>query len=187
MHLSLDLKEELMQVAELLGDKPRAKFIISTNTKDKLDEESVEVRQAFTKGEKALVIRLNEEIKTKTAFERIEHLYIKCMKDNEKYLALFAFLKLGIIEGKSLIFCNDIIAAYRIKLFLNKFQIKAFVLNPEQPKNQNKNLIHFFHIGQFDILILLRCGYPGIQDLQNVGTVFNFEAPQKYNEYKNAC
>jgi hypothetical protein len=39
-----------------LGEKTREKFIISTNTKDKLDEESVEIRQAFTKGEKALVI-----------------------------------------------------------------------------------------------------------------------------------
>lgn len=63
MHLSLDLKDDLLEVSELLEDIPRSKFIISTNTKDKLDEESKEIRQAFTKGEKALVIRLNEEIK----------------------------------------------------------------------------------------------------------------------------
>jgi len=33
------------------------------------------------------------------------------------------------------------------------------VLSPELPKNQAKSLIHFFHIGQFSILILLQTGY----------------------------
>jgi len=121
MHLSMDLKEDLLECAEQVDGKERAKFIISTNSKDKLDEESKEVRTAFTKGEKALVIRLNEEIRQKTAFERIEHLYIKCMKESEKYLALFSMIKLGIVEGKSLIYCNEITTAYKIKIFLNKF------------------------------------------------------------------
>ena len=63
MHLSMDLKEDLLECAELVEEKERTKFIISTNTKDKLDDESKEVRTAFIKGEKALVIRLNEEIR----------------------------------------------------------------------------------------------------------------------------
>ena len=42
VHLALDLKEELMQLA---ADLPACrKLIISTNMKDKLDDESKEVR-----------------------------------------------------------------------------------------------------------------------------------------------
>lgn len=31
--------------------------------------------------------------------------------------------------------CNDIVQAYRVKLFLNRFQLKCFVLSPDMPKN----------------------------------------------------
>jgi ATP-dependent RNA helicase DDX56/DBP9 len=120
VHLALDLKEDLISIAEQLAQKSK-KLVITTNIKDKLDEESTEIRQAFTKGAKALVIRLNDEIRTQTAFERMDHMYLKCKNIDEKYLGLFSFLKLGVIQGKSLIYVNDIVTAYRLKLFLNKF------------------------------------------------------------------
>jgi ATP-dependent RNA helicase DDX56/DBP9 len=71
----------------------------------------------------------------KSRFERIEQFYIQCQSHLEKFIILFTFLKLGVLEGKTVIYTNDIIQAYRIKLFLNRFAMKAFVLSPELPKN----------------------------------------------------
>jgi len=73
----------------------------------------------------------------------------------DKFVLLFTFIKLGILDGKTLIYVNDVIQAYRIKIFLQRFSLKAFVLSPDMPKNQAKSLIHFFHIGQFNIMIVL--------------------------------
>ena len=99
-------------------------------------------------------------------------------------MILFTFLKLGVLEGKTLIYTNDIIQAYRIKLFLNRFSLKSFVLSPELPKNQFKSLIHFFHIGQFSIMIVLQTGYSAQPEFKTVSNVVNFDAPPKYNTYK---
>jgi len=78
------------------------------------------------------------------------------------------------------------VEAYRIKLFFNRFSIKCFVLAPDMPKNQFKSLIHFFHIGQFDILVVLQSGYSSQPRLKEVNNVLNFQAPEKYNNYKEA-
>lgn len=71
-----------------------------------------------------------------------------------------------------------------MKLFLSRFQLKAFVLSPELPKNQAKSLTHFFHIGQFSIIIVLHTGYSHTPQFKNVQHVVNFDAPDKYNSYK---
>lgn len=94
-------------------------------------------------------------------------------------------MKLGILEGKTLIYTNDIVQAYRIKLFLNRFALKCFVLSPELPKNQFKSLIHFFHIGQFNIMIILQTGYSMQPQFKTVNNIVNFDAPPKYNQYKD--
>lgn len=74
--------------------------------------------------------------------------------------------------------------AYRIKLFLNRFSIKSFVLSPDLPKNSFKSLIHYFHIGQFNVLIVLQSGYAMQPEVKCVTNVVNFDAPTKYNSYK---
>jgi superfamily II DNA/RNA helicase len=91
---------------------------------------------------------------------------------------------LGIFEGKTVIYTSDIVQAYRIKIFLNRFALKCFVLSPELPKNQLKSLVHFFHIGQFNILVVLQTGYSGRPELKTVTNVVNFDVPQVYNQYK---
>lgn len=90
---------------------------------------------------------MNEDHRVKSKFEKIEHFYCLTQTALDKFVLLFTFIKLGILEGKTIIYTNDIIQAYRIKLFLSRFHLKAFVLSPELPKNQAKSLIHFFHIG----------------------------------------
>jgi len=52
------------------------------------------------------------------------------------------------------------------------------------PKNQISSIMHFFHIGQFDIIIMLHSGYSKRPVLKEVATIFNFDAPATYNLYK---
>lgn len=44
-------------------------------------------------------------------------------------------LKLKLIQGKCIIFVNDVDRCYRLKLFLEQFSIKSCVLNSELPLN----------------------------------------------------
>ncbi len=82
-----------------------------------------------------------------TLFEQIEHIYCLCETQLDKFILLFALIKLAIVQGKTVVMANDVIQAYRIKLFLQRFSLKAFVLAPDMPKNQIGSVIHFFHIG----------------------------------------
>jgi superfamily II DNA/RNA helicase len=110
-----------------------------------------------------------------------------CEQTLDKFILLFSFVKLAIVQGKTVVICNDIIQAYRIKLFLNRFSLKAFVLAPDMPKNQIGSIIHFFHIGQFDIVIMLHTGYSIRPVLKDVGTIINFDIPSTYNSYKESA
>ena len=65
--------------------------------------------------------------------------------------------------------------------------MKSFVLAPEMPKNQICSIIHFYHIGQFDIVIMLHSGYTNRPVLKDVSTVVNFDMPSTYNSYKEAA
>ncbi len=58
------------------------------------------------------------------------------------------------------------------------------MLSPELPKNSSGSLVHFFHIGQFNILIVLHTGYANTNQFKNVSHVVNFDTPDKYNQYK---
>lgn len=57
-----------------------------------------------------------------------------CKNDLDKYLLLFALKKLALVQGKVVVTCNTLIQAYRVKFFLNRFHMKAFVLSPELAK-----------------------------------------------------
>jgi len=52
------------------------------------------------------------------------------------------------------------------------------------PKNQIGSIIHFFHIGQFDIVVMLQTGYSTRPILKDVQTIINFDMPATYNSYK---
>ena len=107
-----------------------------------------------------------------------------CSTTLDKFLLIFNFLKLAIVEGKCVIFVNEMIQAYRIKYFLSKFSIRSFVLSPDMPKNQIGSIMHFFHIGQFDVIIMMHTGYSRRPVLKDVVNVINFDAPASYNNYK---
>ncbi len=53
----------------------------------------------------------------------------------DKFLLAYIILKLKLIQGKCIIFVNDVDRCYRVKLFLEQFSIKSCVLNSELPLN----------------------------------------------------
>jgi len=119
--------------------------------KDRPEEELQEFKdlKKILMKQKALIIKqaIDTSQKNQSMTERINHLYSYAETQLDKYLLLFSIIKLAIVQGKCVILCNDPVEAYRVKLFLNRFQLKAFCILPDMPKNQATNITHFFHIG----------------------------------------
>ena len=109
MHIALDLSSELIKIGEL-SETPSFKTIITTQFKGSdADENETLIKKALMGESKALIIQLNDDQRIKSRFETLEHYYIQCQSYLEKFIVLFTFLKLGILEGKTLIYTNDII------------------------------------------------------------------------------
>lgn len=53
----------------------------------------------------------------------------------DKFLLIYVILKLKLVQGKCILFVNDVDRCYRLKLFLEQFSIKSCVLNAEMPIN----------------------------------------------------
>ena len=83
----------------------------------------------------------------------LQLIFLNIVKQNDKDLLLYAFIKLGLITGKVLLFVNTTEAAYRLKLFFEQFSIKAAVLNGELPFNSRQHIIEEFNRGIIDYLI----------------------------------
>ncbi|RLN39668.1 DEAD-box ATP-dependent RNA helicase 16 [Panicum miliaceum] len=71
----------------------------------------------------------------------------------DKMLHILALLKFELIQKKALIFVNSIDAAFRLRLFLEKFGIRSAVLNAELPQNSRLHIIEAFNARLFDYLI----------------------------------
>jgi ATP-dependent RNA helicase DDX56/DBP9 len=71
--------------------------------------------------------------------------YLKCT-EKDKFLTLYVFIKLGLLQGKGLIFVNDVNKCYKLKLFFQQFFINTAVLNAEVPLNSRLHIleVHLF-------------------------------------------
>lgn len=94
------------------------------------------------------VLKLEES----TAVGNLLQFYLP-VSQQDKFLVLYVFLKLGLLQGKGLIFVNDINKCYRLKLFLEQFFIPSAVLNSEMPLNSRIHILDEFNRGVFDYLI----------------------------------
>lgn len=107
------------------------------------------------------------------------HLTATTNTECDKYLLLYTFLKLQILNGKTLIMAKNLEQAYKIRIFLMKFQMRSFVVNPDSTKSNQRSVVHFFNIGQFDILIMVRgANYEKDFKLGEVLNVVNFDIPR---------
>ncbi|KAA0168860.1 hypothetical protein FNF31_00021 [Cafeteria roenbergensis] len=73
--------------------------------------------------------------------------------EEDRYLLLYALVKLRLVSGRAIFFVNDLDSCYRLKLFLEAFGIRAAVLNAELPANSRAHVLRQFHQGVFDYLI----------------------------------
>jgi ATP-dependent RNA helicase DDX56/DBP9 len=95
-----------------------------------------------------VILKLEEE-KSKG---NLVQFFLEC-SDDDKFLILYVFLKLGLLQGKGLIFVNDVNKCYRLKLFLQQFFISSAVLNAEVPVNSRTHIIEEYNHGIFNYLI----------------------------------
>lgn len=99
-----------------------------------------------------VVIKVEDDTTSSTASPQLKQLYLP-IKENDKFLVLYVFLKLGLLQGKGLFFVASTDAGYRLKLFLQLFHIRAAVLNSELPLASRLHIIEQFHLGNMDYLI----------------------------------
>ena len=129
--------------------------------------------------------------------------YIRAERE-DKFLLIYALLKLNLLEGKSLIFVNTIDSCYNLKLFLEKFSIRSCVLNSELPQNSRLHIIEEFNKDVYEIIIATDesvVGNPTTDkqskkfrkdaefsvargvDFQNIKNVINFDFPTTAEKY----
>jgi ATP-dependent RNA helicase DDX56/DBP9 len=78
---------------------------------------------------------------------------LRCPDDNDKFLVLYALIRLRVIPGRAIFFVNTIDRCFKLKLFLERFTIKAAVMNSELPQNSRAHILDGFNKGMFDFLI----------------------------------
>ncbi|KAK2463624.1 hypothetical protein APHAL10511_004375 [Amanita phalloides] len=77
---------------------------------------------------------------------------VRC-SEVDKFLLTYVILKLKLIQGKCILFVNDVDRCYRLKLFLEQFSIKSCVLNSELPLNSRYHTVQEFNKGVYDYII----------------------------------
>jgi len=73
--------------------------------------------------------------------------------EEDRFLLLYALVKLKLVSGRAIFFVNSLDSCYRLKLFLEAFGIRAAVLNAELPANSRAHVLKQFNQGVFDYLI----------------------------------
>ena len=113
---------------------------------------------------------------------------------DEKFLFTYVTLKLNLLRGKILIFCNSTDRAYKLKLYLDQFGVKCAVLNAELPLLSRHGIVDQFNRSVFDVLIASDDTAPTTKkskeggvargvDFKRVDVVFNFDFPQSLEAY----
>lgn len=134
--------------------------------------------------------------------DRLMQYHIKC-EEEDKFVLIYALLKLNLIQGKTLIFVNSVDRCYRLKLYLEQFGIKSCVLNSEMPSACRCHAVSQFNVGVYDIIIASDekvADQPGTSkrkkakrdkeygvsrgiDFQFVSNVINFDFPESVDAY----
>lgn len=64
---------------------------------------------------------------------QLRQFVVRCGTEEDKFLLLYALLKLRLLQGRALLFVGTLARCYRLKLFLEQFGIPACALNSELP------------------------------------------------------
>lgn len=85
--------------------------------------------------------------------DQLQQFQVVCETEEDKFLLLYALLKLSLIRGKALLFVNTLERGYRLRLFLEQFSIPSCVLNGELPLRSRCHIISQFNQGLYDCVI----------------------------------
>lgn len=85
--------------------------------------------------------------------DQLQQFQVICETEEDKFLLLYALLKLSLVRGKSLLFVNTLERSYRLRLFLEQFSIPSCVLNGELPLRSRCHIISQFNQGFYDCVI----------------------------------
>ncbi|KAF4527819.1 hypothetical protein B566_EDAN016303 [Ephemera danica] len=110
---------------------------------------------------------------------QLTHYHVSA-EEEEKAVILLVLIKLGLIQGRTLIFVNTVDRCYKLKLFLEQFAIPACVLNSELPAAARCHAVSQFNQGVFDLLIA-----SDERDLENPGSVEETEDVKPGKKGKN--
>ncbi|SNX85859.1 probable ATP dependent RNA helicase of the DEAD-box family [Melanopsichium pennsylvanicum] len=97
-----------------------------------------------------VILKLNEQDEGPAS--NLVQFYTKTSEE-DKFLLVYVILKLKLIRGKAILFVNELERGYRLKLFLEKFGLKACVLNAELPINSRYSIVQEFNKGKFDYIV----------------------------------
>ncbi|XP_059483746.1 probable ATP-dependent RNA helicase DDX56 [Neocloeon triangulifer] len=74
-------------------------------------------------------------------------------EEEEKAVILYVLLKLHLVRGKTIVFVNTVDRCYKLKLYLEQFNIPTCVLNSELPAAARCHSVAQFNEGLYDIII----------------------------------
>lgn len=98
-----------------------------------------------------VILKLNEQDESSNG-SNLAQFYTKTSEE-DKFLLVYVILKLKLIRGKAILFVNELERGYRLKLFLEKFGLRACVLNAELPINSRYSIVEEFNKGKFDYIV----------------------------------
>jgi len=83
---------------------------------------------------------------------QLKQFYLVC-EAKEKNLFLYALIRLKLLQGKTLMFVEDLTRGYEIKLFLERFGINCSLLNSELSWKARQGVIQAFNQNVVDLCI----------------------------------
>ncbi|NXT88163.1 DDX56 helicase, partial [Anhinga rufa] len=144
---------------------------------------------------------------------QLQQFVVRCDTEEDKFLLLYALLKLSLLRGRALLFVGTLARCYRLKLFLEQFGIPACALNSELPARSRCHVITQFNRGIYDYIVATDEEVPAVPaeqpprkkrkgaaqskgkgkdpeysvargiDFQNVAAVINFDVPPTVESY----
>ncbi|KAF5522924.1 ATP-dependent RNA helicase DBP9 [Colletotrichum aenigma] len=140
--LSYGYSEDLENIARKLPKGVQLLMMSATLSTDVTSLQGIFAR-------KPTVLDLDDE---ETEGDNLSQFVVSCAED-EKFLLVFIIFKLKLVKGKCLIFVNDVDRSYRLKLFLEQFQVRSCILNSELPITSRAHVLEEFNRGVYDIII----------------------------------
>lgn len=85
-----------------------------------------------------------EDVEDTSSSKLTQH-SIEC-SEGDKFLLAYFMVKMGLLGGKGIFFVNDIDRCFKLKLFFERFFIKAALLNSELPQNSRSALLPLLRV-----------------------------------------